>query len=358
MANNTNHIELSIIIPAFNVEKHLKKSLESVLQQEFLDFELIIVDDGSTDNTSSICNEYVKLDKRVKYFKEENGGPYKARIFGVEHAQGEYVTFCDADDYYINKTAFNNIHRYIKEYHPDAIQFGYKIKYNHLSQNVTFVRENVLKDKTCFFQDEFPILLCSSYDNSHLTTNVWNKVYKRSLLKALPQSKTVDKVFWGDDLIFNLFALEKCDSFLFSPDILYVYSDNTGGTAKFSKNAMWDLELIKEHQLQFLEKTNHKEINKITSNLFLETVYWFAAWVKDAVNNIDEKELKGLISAILKMPTFISAQDYYLNENSWNWEAIELLRQGSACKYITWAKANQSTKKSFKEKIKKLYKLI
>ena len=350
--------ELSVIIPVFNAENTLQKCIDSVLKQRFVDYELIIVDDGSTDNTSSYCHAYTETDKRIKYYKKQNGGPYKARLFGVEQSQGEYVTFCDADDYYINNTVFNHIHQYIKDNTPDAIQFGYKRKFNHLSQSVSVVKKEIKKDKTAFLDQDYPVLLCSFFENSNLTTNVWNKVYKRQILQNLPAAESAENVFWGDDLIFNLFALENCSSMFFTPDILYVYKDNIGGTTQFSKKAMHDLEIIKEHQLAFIKKINPENKSELESTLFSETACWFAAWVKDAVNNVNDDELEQMITTSLKQPSFIQAREYYLNKNPLNWEAMELLRQGSAKEYITWAKNNIKNNKLFKDKLIKIYKSL
>jgi glycosyltransferase involved in cell wall biosynthesis len=92
-------MKISIIIPVYNAEKYVRRCVESVLAQTFRDFEVILVDDGSTDKSGKYCEEYLTIDRRVKVFHQANGGPAKARNLGLDKAQGEFVTFVDADDW-------------------------------------------------------------------------------------------------------------------------------------------------------------------------------------------------------------------------------------------------------------------
>lgn len=89
----------SIIIPVYNVEKYLNKCVDSVLNQTFTDFEVILVDDGSTDNCPAICDSYAEKDKRVKVIHKPNGGLINARKSGLEIADGNYIGFVDSDDW-------------------------------------------------------------------------------------------------------------------------------------------------------------------------------------------------------------------------------------------------------------------
>ncbi len=90
---------VSIIVPVYNVEKYIEKCIDSILNQTYKDFELILVDDGSTDNSGVICDEYAKKDNRIKVIHKVNGGVSHARNMGLEVALGKYVVFCDSDDY-------------------------------------------------------------------------------------------------------------------------------------------------------------------------------------------------------------------------------------------------------------------
>ena len=91
--------KVSIIVPVFNVEKYLKRCLESLISQTFKDIEIILVNDGSTDNSKNICEQFVKKDSRIILINKENAGVSSARNFGIEHSKGKYISFVDADDY-------------------------------------------------------------------------------------------------------------------------------------------------------------------------------------------------------------------------------------------------------------------
>lgn len=94
-----NSPKISIIVPVFNVENYLHRCIDSILVQTFKDFEVLLIDDGSTDKSGKICDEYAFNDNRVKVFHKRNGGVSSARNVGLNNAVGKWVTFCDSDDY-------------------------------------------------------------------------------------------------------------------------------------------------------------------------------------------------------------------------------------------------------------------
>ena len=109
---------ISIIVPVYNVEKYLKKCVDSILGQTFTDFELLLIDDGSTDNSGSICDELAKTDNRIKVIHKENGGLSDARNIGIEVAKGDFIGFIDSDDYIdedMYAFLYNNILKYDAE---------------------------------------------------------------------------------------------------------------------------------------------------------------------------------------------------------------------------------------------------
>lgn len=91
--------KISVIVPVYNVEKWLHRCVDSILAQTFTDFELLLIDDGSTDASGAICDEYAQRDSRIRVFHKPNGGVSSARNLGLDNAQGEWITFCDSDDY-------------------------------------------------------------------------------------------------------------------------------------------------------------------------------------------------------------------------------------------------------------------
>ncbi|MGM9757298.1 MAG: glycosyltransferase family 2 protein [Candidatus Cryptobacteroides sp.] len=96
---NYSRVEVSIIVPVYNAEKTLERCVNSILSQDFTDFELILVDDGSSDNSGRLCDEFASRDSRVRVFHQNNNGVSSSRNIGLNNAYGKWITFCDSDDY-------------------------------------------------------------------------------------------------------------------------------------------------------------------------------------------------------------------------------------------------------------------
>ena len=94
-----NNPKISLIVPVYNVEKYLNRCVDSILSQDFTDFEILLIDDGSMDKSGKICDEYAKIDTRVRVFHKVNGGVSSARNLGLDYAKGQWIGFCDSDDY-------------------------------------------------------------------------------------------------------------------------------------------------------------------------------------------------------------------------------------------------------------------
>lgn len=115
---------VSIIVPVFNVEKYLRQCLDSILGQTFNQFEVIIVNDGSTDNSGAICQEYEARDNRIVYLEKENEGVSEARNLGLDFATSEYIIFIDSDDW-IEPTYVEVLYEKIEEYQADIVFENY-----------------------------------------------------------------------------------------------------------------------------------------------------------------------------------------------------------------------------------------
>lgn len=116
---------ISVIIPIYNVEPYLVQCIDSILSQTFVDFELLLIDDGSKDRSVEICDEYAAGDSRIRVFHQESRGPSVARNFGLERASGRYVMFMDSDDYWLENDAFSRLVRYADERELDILRFDY-----------------------------------------------------------------------------------------------------------------------------------------------------------------------------------------------------------------------------------------
>ena len=349
---------LSVIIPVYNAEGYLPKCLDSIRRQSFIDYEVILVDDGSTDESSKICMSYQKTDPRFLYYEKENGGSFRARVFGAEKAKGKYITFCDADDYYCTDHAFSKMFKEVTESDCEVLQFGFCKKFNHIKQKVQLVDQTINVTGEEYLDNEYPKLLCSSWEESHITPNVWNKVYRRDLTNSLPNSDKTEKVFWGDDLIMNLHMLESCRDIRFIPDVLYNYRQLSGDTKKFSLSTMNDLNIIKQYQTQFLENYNGNAKERIIRNMHGETAGWLFYYVRQAISHIEEDKLRNLIQKTLKLKAFVLSRQYFLENTEEKWDAVNLLREAKADDYLTKAKEYNNKERSVKETVIAVLKTI
>lgn len=210
-------------------------------------------------------------------------------------------------------------------------------------------------NKDSFLSQEYPQLLCSKWDNSHIDNLTWNKIYSRNLKdKIILKDK---RLFWGDDQILNLQLLEDCHSSLIIPNVLYCYRQGSGYTNKFSKNALKDLNVIKEWQLYFIDKQEYENIDLIYRNLFGEICGWTFEYMKTALEELSEDEVTNIIDSSLKLSSFERAKNYYLTSNYENWNGVNLIRSSNINKYILIAKEinrKEKTKKYLKKLIKKV----
>lgn len=194
---------VSIIVPVYNVEKVLHYCIESILNQTYNDFELILVDDGSTDNSGTICDDYSARDSRVSVVHTKNGGVSKARNTGIEMAQGEFLCFIDSDDYiaeeYLEKL-FNTF-RHNSEY--DNIWCGFQTtkKYGELCGKIIVASE----DTNVSTSDVQHIM---DLHAKWLSQMPWNKIYISSIVNS-NHLRFPENMMLGEDLFFNLSYLDR-----------------------------------------------------------------------------------------------------------------------------------------------------
>ncbi|MGM9534558.1 MAG: glycosyltransferase family 2 protein [Intestinibacter sp.] len=139
---------ISIIIPIYNIEKYIEQCVNSVLEQSYKNFEIILVDDGSKDTSGDICDKYCRLDDRVKVIHKENGGLSSARNTGIKAAKGDYIAFIDGDDYWDDKEFLNCAVECLNEFNADLINFGLKKYYEEtdIMQNSKYIFDRSLID--------------------------------------------------------------------------------------------------------------------------------------------------------------------------------------------------------------------
>ena len=193
---------VSIIVPVYNVEPYLEKCINSILNQTYKDFELILVDDGSPDNCPAICDEYAKKDSRITVIHKQNGGVSSARNEGIKIAKGEFIWFVDSDDY-IETNALEILSGYIEK-----------------SPSDLYIFEQGLSEK--FDIDNLNNLFYEHYFKYHFGFAPWNKIYKNSILQSSSLFFDTEETV-GEDLLFNVNYYTKINSLKFLDEKLYHY---------------------------------------------------------------------------------------------------------------------------------------
>lgn len=174
-------MRFSIIVPVYNVEKYLRKCVNSVLAQGFEDYELILVDDGSTDGSDAICDDYArKYPERIVTVHQQNSGQSKARNEGVRLAKGEYVTFLDSDDFWRHTYALSDIDAIISKYQPDIVAFD-MAKYYEDTQ--TYIEPSPRCSEKVNGKEKIEILRDFYFRQGDLKIGSSQKFIKRELLK-------------------------------------------------------------------------------------------------------------------------------------------------------------------------------
>ena len=213
-------IKISVIVPVYNAENHLDVCLKSLMNQTYPHFEVILIDDGSTDHSFSICKGYTANDSRFRVFRQKNAGQGSARNKGIKEAIGDYVVFCDADDYYERNALGLFADTAVQEKMPDLIIAG--------SQEFRYGKnDEIIKGAPCFssyrVEDNREVIL-----HSYMTlrkhgriTAPWAKAYKRDLLLRY-------NVFFPDlrrcqDVIFNLVYYDHVEKLCLKKDVIYYY---------------------------------------------------------------------------------------------------------------------------------------
>ena len=122
--------KISVIVPVYNVERYLKRCIESIINQTYKDLEIILVDDGSTDSSGNICDEYKKIDKRISVIHKKNGGLSDARNEGLKVVTGTYIAFVDSDDF-LDLDMYEYMQKNIEKENADIVICGTKIDYDN-----------------------------------------------------------------------------------------------------------------------------------------------------------------------------------------------------------------------------------
>lgn len=238
--------KVSIIMPVYNTGNVLYKAVQSILDQTFSDFELLLIDDGSVDGSENVCDEFSNRDPRVKTFHKQNGGISDARNYGLKKAIGEFIAFADHDDIYLPELLEKSVFA-ITESGADAVKFRYQTDY--VEQNVIWKLPK-LSNKIILI-DDLPSSSLKLISNNYLET-VWSFLYKRSLLELNALFFETEFKHGHEDVQFNYRVLPFIKKLVILPDILYIHY--VRGTLSTSAKFYEDVLSLIAQQIDWLNR--------------------------------------------------------------------------------------------------------
>ncbi|HGK1915721.1 TPA: glycosyltransferase family 2 protein [Streptococcus pneumoniae] len=245
--------KVSVIVPIYNVEKYLKYSIGGILKQSYKNLEIILVNDGSQDNSLAICEEYSKIDNRIKIISVENGGQGKARNIGLQHSTSDWILFLDADDYYDNN-AVEYLVELAERYGSDLVVTPLRVVRDHIQGgNASSIKNekilNLNKDR----------LIEEMYYGRLLGATPCGKLYKREILEKWPFP---DQLF--EDLAIAYKHLMSAKKVAVSNQYYYNYYQRVGSTTKSRYTSkLEDFYRAIEKNYKYLEEDfpNNKEVS-------------------------------------------------------------------------------------------------
>lgn len=254
---------ITIIVPVYNAEKTLNRCIESILSQTFLDWELLLIDDGSTDRSGKLCNEYAAKDQRIKVFHKKNGGVSSARNIGLDHAKGEWITFVDADDF-VKKPYLIHLLEHSQK-HADLV-----ISYAEIHNGNDIKKElypSKLVDNT-----NFESIFIEN--DMHWHTSPWSKLYKRCIIEK-HHLRFCEGMHIGEDAVFLYSYMLYSNKIYISPDTDYCYFAYIPGSLTKRVNSLAS-ETLAYNQIRVIVESLISQ-KSIKNPIALNNVNWLIA---------------------------------------------------------------------------------
>ena len=273
----------SVIIPAFNCEKSIERTVDSINSSGLTDYEIVIVNDGSTDNTAHVCNSLCSQYSFIKYSEQENSGVSVARNKGISIATGEYILFFDADDTAQEK-GFSECIDIIEREKPDILVFG--MSFDYYRNGKLYRRDKLVTEQTGIINKIQIKAELESLYNINALTPVWNKIYKRALI--IDNNILFNtNYFLMEDFLFSLECLKVCENIYCLPKALYYYKQSENEKNAF--NRLKRIDNLCEYVSPFKTAINELVTDKKGDNVFNN---FFFMLLSQKMYYLNTKEIK------------------------------------------------------------------
>lgn len=291
----------SVVIPVYNVERYLDQCIQSILNQDFNDYEIILVDDGSDDSSGGICDKYSKKYKNINVIHKKNEGLLLARRTGLRNCQGEYVIHCDSDDYFA-PGSFKIIFEAIQKYHPDMVMFGYEVVDD--KSNIIEKHYRVFENNRLFISDKYDI--CYKLATTTWLNNLVTKVVKRTLIDTNFDYSGYHNIKMGEDLLQVIPLVRNCQRFVYLAKPLYKYRFNQTGISKNIKvSYLWNYFIVSKR----LEKLIKSEAENVLTDFYIRFEYdvykYFLRFMKQGIK---KKEYIRIYKKVNNYPIYIQSR--------------------------------------------------
>lgn len=256
---------LSVIIPIYNVQDYLEKCIESILNQTYKALEVILVDDGSTDLSGSICDRFARKDRRIKVIHKSNEGSIRARYEGILQAKSKYITFVDGDDW-IRADAYDNLMKIVTERNVDMIAAGHIVYWEEFDwkKSIDNMFEPGEYGKMMIQEKIIPRMMWNEESkNWPISSALWNKIFKKDILLKIYDGLKNYKFYYADDAAVVYPYILEAEKIYLTHECYYFYRQRKrGNVASYIQNDRFfeDLFVFFEYMKNIFEAHERKEV--------------------------------------------------------------------------------------------------
>ena len=275
---------ISVIVPVYNVEKYLGKCVDSILNQTYTDFELLLVDDGSPDRCPQICDDYAVRDSRVRVIHKANGGLISARNEGIRAARGDYICILDGDDWAL-ENMLQFIHNTVSQSPkpPDMVLFAaHNVYPDHMEETLNNVPEGYYSRER-LEKEIFPYLLTDTRNGIQagvIQAHTWDKAFRRELLTEHYTREERIRVFTDVPMTYE--CLLRCQNVYICNEPLYMYNKTNEDSIRarsrenlLTKSFYYLMSYMREH-MSGLAPSINRQLNEYAAMLIIRTGKWRA----------------------------------------------------------------------------------
>lgn len=316
-------MKFSVLIPVYNVEKFIEECLDSVLSQTFTDFEMILVDDGSTDSSGEICDSYALKDERIRVIHKENQGLISARRVGIREAKGDFCVFVDSDDK-VKPELLSTLNYYIEKFNSDMVLYTFA----YYDGKETKSRDKQLFGDGRLFEGDSKKELYEEFIAGPNYYAIWTKCIETCILKSDPINYAEYYSFnMSEDVLQSIYPLTKAERIVFADKELYLYRYNPGSISHsmsadtiYKKNTSHVFALMRAY-LRKWKIDDSEHIKKLEAAQFGYAMYTFSEYYKAAKKH-DRKKVVDF-----NWDSFLSSEfkpnEYCSELHKWFYECIK-----------------------------------